>query len=57
MREMHVAASLYVACMAIERSRLRALVAVVDEGTFTDAALLLCTSQASMSRSVAALER
>ncbi|MCF6745463.1 LysR family transcriptional regulator [Blastococcus sp. KM273128] len=37
--------------------QLRALVAVVDAGTFTGAADLLGTSQASVSRSVAALER
>lgn len=37
--------------------QLRALVAVVEEGTFTDAAIGLGTSQASVSRSVAALER
>lgn len=36
---------------------LRALVAVVEEGTFTDAAIALGTSQASVSRAVAALER
>lgn len=35
---------------------LRALVAVVDEGTFTDAAIALGLSQASVSRAVAALE-
>ncbi len=40
-----------------EIRQLRALVAVVDEGTFTDAAIALGTSQASVSRSVAALER
>lgn len=39
-----------------ELRHLRALVAVVDEGTFTDAAVLLGVSQASVSRSVAALE-
>lgn len=36
--------------------QLRALVAVVDEGTFTDAAITLRTSQASVSRAVADLE-
>ncbi|WP_336922425.1 LysR family transcriptional regulator [Aquipuribacter sp. SD81] len=35
---------------------LRAFVAVADEGTFTDAALALGTSQAAVSRRVAALE-
>ncbi len=37
--------------------QLRALAAVVDEGTFTDAAIVLRTSQASVSRAVADLER
>ena len=37
--------------------QLRALTAVVDEGTFTDAAIALRTSQASVSRAVADLER
>jgi DNA-binding transcriptional LysR family regulator len=37
--------------------QLRALVAVVDAGTFTDAAAVLGVSQAAVSRSVAALER
>jgi DNA-binding transcriptional LysR family regulator len=43
--------------MALELRHLRAFVAVVDEGTFTDAAIALGTTQASVSRSVAALER
>ncbi|MGY1724721.1 LysR family transcriptional regulator [Blastococcus sp. SYSU DS0533] len=43
--------------MSAEVRQLRALVAVVDAGTFTGAADLLGTSQASVSRSVAALER
>jgi DNA-binding transcriptional LysR family regulator len=37
--------------------QLRALAAVVDEGSFTDAAIALRTSQASVSRAVAELER
>ncbi len=37
--------------------QLRALTAVIDEGTFTDAAIALQTSQASVSRAVAELER
>ncbi|HEY5979378.1 MAG TPA: LysR family transcriptional regulator [Microlunatus sp.] len=37
--------------------QLRALLAVADEGTFTDAAIALRTSQASVSRAVAELER
>ena len=42
--------------MDLELRHLRALVAVVDEGTFTDAAAALDVSQASVSRTVAALE-
>ena len=42
--------------MNLELRHLRALVAVADAGTFTDAAISLGTSQASISRSVAALE-
>ncbi|WP_247048814.1 LysR family transcriptional regulator [Arthrobacter rhizosphaerae] len=43
--------------MDVELRYLRALVAVVDAQTFTDAAIELGTSQAAVSRSVAALER
>jgi DNA-binding transcriptional LysR family regulator len=43
--------------MAVDLRALRALVAVTDEGTFTDAAIALGTTQASVSRAVAALER
>jgi DNA-binding transcriptional LysR family regulator len=43
--------------MGLDLRQLRAFVAVVDEGTFTDAAIALSTTQASVSRSVAALER
>jgi len=43
--------------MNVELRHLRALVAVVEEGTFTDAAVALGVSQASVSRSVAALEK
>ena len=43
--------------MDVELRYLRALVAVVDAQTFTDAAIDLETSQAAVSRSVAALER
>ncbi len=42
--------------MDLDTRHLRALVAVVDEGTFTDAAIALLTSQASVSRSVQRLE-
>lgn len=40
----------------LDTRHLRALVAVVDEGTFTDAAIALRTTQASVSRSVQRLE-
>lgn len=53
---MHHPVDLYAGRMAIDLRQLRALVAVVDEGTFTDAAIALGTSQASVSRAVAALE-
>ncbi len=42
--------------MDVDTRHLRALIAVVDEGTFTDAAIALRTSQASVSRSVQRLE-
>ncbi len=42
--------------MHVDLRQLRAFVAVVDEGSFTDAALVLHTTQASVSRAVAALE-
>ncbi len=42
---------------SVEVRQLRALVAVAEEGTFTDAAIALGTSQASVSRLVASLER
>ncbi|MFJ6983052.1 MULTISPECIES: LysR family transcriptional regulator [unclassified Streptomyces] len=41
----------------VELRHLRALVAIVDEGTFTDAALTLGVSQAAVSRSLAAFEQ
>jgi DNA-binding transcriptional LysR family regulator len=43
--------------MNVELRYLRALVAVVDAETFTDAAIALGTSQAAVSRSIAALEQ
>jgi DNA-binding transcriptional LysR family regulator len=43
--------------MDVRVRQLRALVAVVDAGTFTDAATALGVSQAAVSRSVAALEQ
>jgi DNA-binding transcriptional LysR family regulator len=42
--------------MDLDTRHLRALMAVVDEGTFTDAAIALRTSQASVSRSIQRLE-
>jgi len=53
---MHDAADPYASRMSVELRQLRALVAVVDEGSFTDAAIALGTTQASVSRAVAALE-
>jgi DNA-binding transcriptional LysR family regulator len=53
---MHHAFAPYSLCMAVELRHLRALLAVVEEGTFTDAAIALRTSQASVSRAVADLE-
>lgn len=43
--------------MDVELRQLRCLVAIVDEGTFTDAAISLAVSQAAVSRTLAALER
>ncbi|MFC5218634.1 LysR family transcriptional regulator [Streptomyces coerulescens] len=43
--------------MDVELRQLRCLVAIVDEGTFTDAASALGVSQAAVSRSLASLER
>src|SRR4051794_28092834 len=47
---------LYAGRMDVQVRHLRTLVAVVDAGTFTDAAGVLGVSQAAVSRSVAALE-
>lgn len=43
--------------MDIELRQLRCLVAIVDEGGFTDAAIALGVSQAAVSRTLASLER
>ncbi|MEU1179882.1 LysR family transcriptional regulator [Streptomyces sp. NPDC005820] len=43
--------------MGVEVRQLRCLVAIVDEGSFTDAAIALGVSQAAVSRSLASLER
>lgn len=53
---MHPTRWLYDERMAVSLRHLRALLAVVEEGTFTDAAIALRTSQASVSRAVADLE-
>lgn len=42
--------------MDVDTRRLRFLVALADEGSFTDAAIALGTTQASVSRGIAALE-
>jgi DNA-binding transcriptional LysR family regulator len=43
--------------MDVELRQLRCLVAIVDEGSFTDAAIALGVSQAAVSRTLASLER
>ncbi len=48
---------LYAGRMGVEVRHLRSLLGVIEEGTFTDAAIALSTSQASVSRAVADLER
>ncbi|MCL8011601.1 LysR family transcriptional regulator [Streptomyces sp. AS02] len=50
-------ASVNASVTGVELRQLRALVAIVDEGTFTDAAIALGVSQAAVSRSLASLER
>jgi DNA-binding transcriptional LysR family regulator len=47
---------LYAVVMNTELRQLRALVAIADHGTFTDAAIELGVSQAAVSRTIAALE-
>lgn len=58
---MHGAVDLYAERMRhhadIDLRQLRCLVAIVDEGTFTDAAIALGVSQAAVSRTLASLER
>jgi DNA-binding transcriptional LysR family regulator len=54
---MHQLIHLYASRMDVELRQLRCLVAIVDEGTFTDAAIALGVSQAAVSRTLASLER
>src|SRR5215831_21408925 len=53
---MHVPTPPYDLVMNVQLRHLRALIAVADEGTFTDAAIALGISQAAVSRTIAALE-
>lgn len=57
MRKMHVRELLYARRMQLELRHLRVLVAVVDTGSFTDAAIDLGISQAAASRTLISLER
>jgi DNA-binding transcriptional LysR family regulator len=54
---MHTWRKLYVLVMDLELRHLRCLVAIVDAGTFTDAAIELGISQAAVSRNLMALEQ
>src|ERR1700759_4644325 len=54
---MHESRYLYAGLMDLELRHLRCLVAIVDSGTFTDAAIELGISQAAVSRNLIALER
>lgn len=54
---MHGSMQLYALVMDLELRHLRCLVAIVDSGTFTDAATELGISQAAVSRNLMALER
>jgi DNA-binding transcriptional LysR family regulator len=57
MRKMHRWLQLYDWVMDLELRHLRCLVAIVDSGSFTDAAIDLGISQAAVSRNLIALER
>lgn len=57
MRKMHAWRYLYAAVMDLELRHLRCLVAIIDSGTFTDAAIDLGISQAAVSRNLSALEQ
>lgn len=54
---MHESWQLYALVMDLELRQLRCLVAIVDSGTFTDAAIELGVSQAAVSRNLMVLER
>jgi DNA-binding transcriptional LysR family regulator len=54
---MHTTGYSYTGRMDIELRELRCLVAIVDQGSFTDAGLDLRMSQAAVSRNLASLER
>jgi len=54
---MHEWHQLYALVMDVELRHLRCLVAIVDSGTFTDAAIELGISQAAVSRNLMTLER
>jgi DNA-binding transcriptional LysR family regulator len=57
MRKMHRSMQLYAWVMDLELRHLRCLVAIVDSGSFTDAAIELGISQAAVSRNLIALEQ
>jgi DNA-binding transcriptional LysR family regulator len=57
MRKMHEWTYLYAGVMDLELRHLRCLIAIVDAGTFTDAAIELGMSQAAVSRNLQALEQ
>jgi DNA-binding transcriptional LysR family regulator len=57
MRKMHARELLYARRMQLELRHLRVLVAVVDTGSFTDAAIDLGISQAAASRTLISLEQ
>lgn len=56
MRKMHHPTQLYALRMDVELKQLRCLAAIVDTGSFTDAAPELGVSQAAVSRTLAGLE-
>lgn len=53
---MHESSQLYAVVMDLELRHLRCLVAIVESGSFTDAAIELGISQAAVSRNLASLE-